>query len=328
MIMGYKSTNGLMKHLRSKGISISNSIQKRQLINTGYYHGYKGYRFFKDANNRIPFTSYDEVYATIQYDTKLKALLYSKIMFIETALKNISLNCILKDVGTENINDMLDKVVSSYRNAPVSSTTNAKKALQAKKLSLHATIQSSLSRAYRNKNRMITHFYDHMSYDHVPVWALFEIMTMGDFGFLLECLTFNVRDLISRDIGLNLSSDTNRELIYNYIYALKDLRNAVAHNDVIFDTRFRRIEPTKPMRQCLKLEIGLPYVNYKDIGDYIILISYFLKLLKISKTEIKSFIREFEKMTTDYQSSVGTRVAFKVIHTDLFSRMKILKNYI
>ena len=42
----YKSTDALMRHLRNNGISISGTSQKQQLINTGYFHGYKGYRFF------------------------------------------------------------------------------------------------------------------------------------------------------------------------------------------------------------------------------------------------------------------------------------------
>ena len=85
--MSYKKTDALMRHLRDSGISIKGPKQKRQLINTGYFHGYKGYRFFGNAHRRLPFTSYDEVYATIQYDSDLKALLYGKMMFIETAVK-------------------------------------------------------------------------------------------------------------------------------------------------------------------------------------------------------------------------------------------------
>jgi hypothetical protein len=42
--MSYKTTDGLMRHLRENGIAISGSTQKRLLINTGYFHGYKGYR--------------------------------------------------------------------------------------------------------------------------------------------------------------------------------------------------------------------------------------------------------------------------------------------
>lgn len=151
---------------------------------------------------------------------------------------------------------------------------------------------------------------------------------MGDFGNLLSCLTYDVRDDISKRLGLNTSPDTNRELIYKYIYTLKDLRNAIAHNAVIFDTRFRNIDPTHAMKQCLILDIGLPYVNFKTIGDYIILMSYYLHLLKVPKTEIKAFIREFERITNNYRSSVNPRIASIVLHPDWPSRMATLKNFL
>ena len=50
----HKSTDALMRHLRNNGIAISGSSQKRQLINTGYFHGYKGYRFFISSRYRLP----------------------------------------------------------------------------------------------------------------------------------------------------------------------------------------------------------------------------------------------------------------------------------
>ena len=72
-------------------------------MNTGYFHGYKGYRFFKNAHHSLPFVSYDEVYATIQYDSALKALFYGKMMYIETAVKNIALESIMVNANSENI---------------------------------------------------------------------------------------------------------------------------------------------------------------------------------------------------------------------------------
>lgn len=162
----------------------------------------------------------------------------------------------------------------------------------------------------------------------VPIWSLFEIMTMGDFGYLLSCLTFDVRVDISRHLGLNLSADTNRELIYKYIYTLKDLRNAIAHNAVVFDTRFRKIDPSRAMKQCLMIEIGLPYINFKTIGDYVILLCYFMHLLHLPKTEIKAFIREFERIIDNYKTQVSPAVSSIVLHPDLQSRLTILKSYI
>ncbi|MDD6401439.1 MAG: Abi family protein [Lachnospiraceae bacterium] len=326
--MSYKKTDALMRHLRDSGIAINGAKQKRQLINTGYFHGYKGYRFFENSQRRLPFTSYEEVYATIQYDSALKSLLYGKMMFIETAIKNIALESILVNANSESIQDMYDKVVSGYNNAPANATIDQKRKMQQNKLNLQNSIQSSLANAYKKNNPKITHFYNNVGYSDVPIWALFEIMTMGDLGYLLSCLTYDVRDDISKRLGLNVASDTDRQLIYKYIYTLKDLRNAIAHNSVVFDTRFRNIDPNSAMKQCLKLEIGLPYVNFKTIGDYIILMSYYMKLLNVSKTEIKAFIRDFEKITDNYKASVNSNVAGIVIHPDLTARMNIMKNYL
>lgn len=262
--MSYKTTDGLMRHLRDNGLTISGSAQKRQLINTGYFHGYKGYRFFKDAGTRLPFASYNEIYATIQYDSALKALLYGKMMFIETAIKNIVLEGILVNANSESIQTMYDKVVSGYHNAPATYTAEKKKKLQQNKLNLQNSIQSNLARAYRSNNPKITHFYNNIGYSDVPIWALFEIMTMGDLGNLLSCLTFDVREDISKRLGLNLACDTDRQLVYKYIYTLKDLRNAIAHNAVVFDTRFRNIDPTPAMKWCLENAVGVPYTISKQ----------------------------------------------------------------
>lgn len=326
--MGYKSIDGLMRHLRNNGINVAGSKQKRQLRNTGYYHGYKGYRFFYDSSNRIPFSSYHDVYATIQYDSALKSLLYSKVMFIETAVKSVAIESILKYSKSETIHAMCEKAITSYINSPSTFNIDQKKKAQENKLSLEKSIYSGLHNAYKKENPVVSHFYNNAGYSEVPIWALFEILTMGDFGHLLSCLNFDVRNDISKTLRFNLSVDTDRQLIYKYIFTIKDLRNAIAHNSVVYDTRFRKMDSSRAMKRCLELEVGLPYVNFKTIGDYIVLISFFLKHLGVAKTEIRNFIKEFEKITNTYLRHVDPSVSNLVIHRDLFSRISILKRYV
>lgn len=326
--MAYLMIDQLMQHLSSRGIAISGDVQKRQLTNMGYFHGYKGYRFFQTQKKRLPFTSFHEIYELFQYDAALKALMYSQVMFIESAVKNVSINCILEATNSESIQTMMDNVVLSFRNAPISSTLDQRKRFQQNKLNLQKSIQTDLARAYRMNNPKITHFYNHMGYSGVPVWALFEIIMMGDLGFLLSCLTREVRESISRAIGFNLASDTNRELVYKYIYTLKDLRNAIAHNSVVFDARFRNIDPSSAMKQCLMQDVKLPYINFKTIGDYVILICYYLVGLAIEKEEVLSFIDNFIDATIRFQSSVSVSVSSMVVHPDLMMRMSILKNFV
>ena len=45
-------------------------------------------------------------------------------------------------------------------------------------------------------------------------------------------------------------------------------------------------------------------------------------------SKIKTFIREFEKITDNYRQAVNPNVAAIVIHPDLESRMDALKNYL
>lgn len=250
-------------------------------------------------------------------------------MFIETAVKNIALNRIMIDSNSESIQKMLNNVVMSYNNLPATSNEAQKKKAQHNKLRLENSIHSSISRAYDKDNPQITHFYNNSNHNGVPLWALFEIITLGDFANLLSHLTFDTRDHITSDLGIQAAAiDTNRELIYRYLYMLKDLRNAVAHNAVVFDTRFRTSDPSRAMTENLKNAFCLPYVNFKTIGDYLILICYYLELLKVSKTEIKSFIRDFEKNTNNYCRAVDSRVSRVVVHPDLTARLQMLKNSI
>ena len=82
------------------------------------------------------------------------------------------------------------------------------------------------------------------------------------------------------------------------------------------------------MKACLKSAVHLPYVNFKTIGDYLILVCYYLKLLHVPKNEMRTFIREFERITGKYKASVSPAVSSIVIHPDLASRIETLKNFV
>ena len=84
-----KSIDGLMRYLRDeKGIQISGSAQKRKLMNIGYYHGYKGYRYIRTPGRHVAYRNFDELMAVYRFDTQLKGLFYPIVMEIETAFKN------------------------------------------------------------------------------------------------------------------------------------------------------------------------------------------------------------------------------------------------
>ena len=135
----------------------------------------------------MPFKSYEEIYATIQYDSRLKALFYEKMMFIETAVKNIALESILSKANSENIQDMFDRVVSSYKNAPTGFNADQKKVLQQNKLNLQNSIQGSLARAYKADNTKITYF--EKLYIKLALSLIFLYTIVSNWGICLRTYT-------------------------------------------------------------------------------------------------------------------------------------------
>lgn len=324
--MKYKTVNGLMKHLRKKGIKIKRSNQKRQLINNGCFHGYKGYRYFKYPNIRINYNSYNDINSTIEFDMKLKTLIYPKIMFIETAMKSIVTETLIEHDKSETITVMLNKAVLSYKNYPSYSTKADRNKYQKDKLELESRIRNIIRLNYNNNS--IKHYYQSSRYTDVPIWSLINIMTLGDLGHLIECLTFDVRDKISNHLKISNHFDQQRQFVFHFIFLLKDLRNAIAHNSVIIDARFKSFNVRPCITNTLKNELNLNYINFDSIDDYIITIVFILKNLGINKQELLNFANDYLELVKWYHSCVDTLVSSIVIKKDLILRIKYLIAYI
>lgn len=171
-----------------KGIQIEGSLQKKKLRYMGYFHGYKGYRYCNSPSSLIAYSNFNELQAVYDFDMQLKALLYPQIMFLETAFKNYALEEILKNVNSRRFADVYSKLMDDYKSFNVGSP-NYKKAIS-KRMAVRNKIYGNISRDYE-KNNIIVHYYDKDK--PVPIWAIFEIISLGEFGNLITCLNLKVR---------------------------------------------------------------------------------------------------------------------------------------
>ncbi len=88
-----------------------------------------------------------------------------------------------------------------------------------------------------NKRSVVAHFFNNDI--TIPVWAIFETLTLGEFGTLFDCACTDVKLYVSNIMKLPTNLDSDGMNTQFFIFTLKDLRNAIAHNNVIFDTRFK-----------------------------------------------------------------------------------------
>ena len=127
---------------------------------------------------------------------------------------------------------------------------------------------------------------------------------------------------------LNISYDTNAKFPERIIYLIKALRNSVAHNDVVFDVRFKDNNIDLTLCQYLEHEIGCNNINFKTITDYIIIIVVMLKKFGVSKTELNRFIKEFEDEIEEFRIRIPYNVYSQIIHSDTRTKLIALRKYV
>ncbi|AOY06798.1 Abi family protein [Bacillus subtilis] len=324
MVKG-KTTNGLMRHLReTHGISVNGSKHKKELLNMGYYHGYKGYRFIRQSTNRIPYNNFDEIAAVYQFDLNLKALFYPNIMLIETALKNYTLETLIK-LGPVDFEYIFSHLLNDYKKHPVGSQDYTKK--MKNRLNLRNKINSAIAYNYSDQKAVIQHFFH--TNKPMPLWAIFEVISLGEFGFFLQCLNQTTRIEIAKDLGMHTTShNQDGRIVEQIIFLIKELRNSVAHNSVVFDCRFRKSNPPSRLKSYLQSETRISNIQFDNIVDYFIIVIFILKKLGITKTELKRLIRNFHEESEQLRNNIPVSVHTSIMGSDLKNKIKQLKNYI
>lgn len=320
-----KSINGLMKYLRDKhNIAIGGSLDKQNLKSVGYFHGYKGYRYIKKPSNKINFTEFNELMAIIDFDNKVKALLYPHVMFIETALKSYALEIIIQEGRTENFSEIYIKLMTDYKS--YSNQSDNYKNSYRKRLDTFNRIQNVIANSYASDNNIVSHYLKND--ESIPIWAIFEIITLGEFGNLISTFSVKIRKAISKDIGLNIAFDSGGKLFENIIFAIKDLRNAIAHNNVIFDTRFKKRNINKTLQKALTSDTNVQDINFNSITDFVILVIYILKKLKKNNKELTKLIIDYLKLIQELKINIPIQIYDQIILTNDINKLNDLKGFV
>lgn len=314
-----------MRHLRDiHGISISGSKNKKDLLNMGYYHGYKGYRFIGQSENKIPYNNFNEVAAVYQFDANLKTLFYPNIMLIETAIKNYTLDSLIS-IGPVDFDYVFAHLLNDYKKHPVGNSKYRTK--MKNRLALRDEIYGAISYNYSDQKAVIQHFFHNNK--PIPLWAIFEVISLGVFGFFLLCLNESARIKIAQDLNMHSTAhNQDGRILEKIIFLLKELRNAVAHNSVAFDCRFRKTNPPSQVIEYLQSETGVTNIHFKNIVDYFVLVVFLLSKLGINKKELKKLIRNFTAESERLRESIPTSVHASIMGTDFRKKMNQINSYL
>ena len=107
------------------------------------------------------------------------------------------------------------------------------------------------------------------------------------------------------------------------IYATKDLRNAIAHNDVIFDTRFRTGKIDKQVSNAISNVTGVSGLTFETITDYLSLVVY-----QLSLNDTTQLISSFVECTEKLRKAIPINVYNQIIRTDNNIKIAALRKFI
>ena len=243
-------------------------------------------------------------------------------MFIETALKNIVCNASVDGLKYSTFDYI-------YKERMNDDTTNSN--LQLNRLRLRNKIYSRLSDTYKheetNDNKMVRHFYNRGQ--DAPIWVIFKILYLSELGNFCFCLNKNTRIKILKQLKMyDTSIDTNGNLLSSTIFALKSLRNSVAHNNIIFDARFKDRKVSTILKRWTENETGINNITLYSLIDYIIVICCILKRISFSKERSKTLLRKYEEETKKLQNNVTPEIYNIIIQQNVPEKIQGLKEYI
>lgn len=319
-----KTTDGLMRHIRdNKGIQINGSTEKNQLRNIGYFHGFKGYNFFLNKEEELNFEKFSELHALYSFDTEIKNLFYKHVMFCETAIKNRLLEIVCVNSGFD-LDSLFQKSLTYYKSYSPGSSKYKKHLKNTTRL--RRDIYDMIHEHCNSK----PYIYHYIHQDRtVPLYAVFELFTLGNLVFFTRCMSQNLNIEAQKQLKLySPAFDQSKDILGDIIDCMKGLRNAIAHNGVLYDCRFKTGETSNRLKEYLAVKMDIHNLDFDRIIDYLILLILICSGLSYSKAELQRIIRQFEQNLDFLRSKISESAYDKIIGVRARPKLRSLKNFI
>ena len=199
------------------------------------------------------------------------------------------------------------------------------------RLKLRNSVFSKLSEKYQREedsdNQMVRHFYNRG--EDAPLWVVFEILYLSDLARFFECLNTSARTTILGELDmLDCAIDSNKKLLSYVLYTLKALRNAVAHNNIVFDTRFKDRNVSKILKRWVEKETGINNITLYSLVDYIIVLCCVLKRVDFSNGRASRILDRYEDLNRNLKDRVTPVIYNKIVSSNVSAKINGLRRYL
>lgn len=122
--------------------------------------------------------------------------------------------------------------------------------------------------------------------------------------------------------------NTNGVLLPKVILAVKDLRNAIAHNKVIYDGRYMEFKRRDSLKQLLMNETSIPGIKCDSLFDDIVLVCFLLQNLRFPIDESRHLVKQIDQSLLSLKSKLPNMLYQDIISSFAVNKMTALKQYV
>jgi len=137
----------------------------------------------------------------------------------------------------------------------------------------HACLRSLVHEVGRSREDFITHFKETYDEDLPPIWAVVEVMSLGQLSRWYE----NVK---SQDLRQRIATvyEMDEKVLVSLLHHLTLIRNFCAHHSRLWNRRFT-ITPKLPRRNPAKLAAFFNPVAPRQIYNAVVMIAYLMNII-------------------------------------------------
>lgn len=112
------------------------------------------------------------------------------------------------------------------------------------------------------------------------------------------------------------------------LYTLKTLRNSVAHNNIIFDTRFKDRKISTILKKWIEKETNIPNITLYSLIDYIVIVCCILIRIDFSKIKAINLLEKYEKENLYLASRIPPNIYQIIVQQNVSTKISKLESYL
>ncbi len=271
----YKSSEELLDHIISKGVTVTNKDYALNKIKKySYYSIVNTYKnVFKTMdNNYKKNVTFEEIYSLYEFDKNIRFIFLTYILEIEAVIKSLLAELLSSKYGINNylLIDNFDTNINP-------------KIIQMNIDKINEEINKQ-----NGKHEAVTHYIN--NYGFVPPFILVKILTWGELSRLYSMLKQSDRQAISKEF--KVPDNFLKQVMKN----ITMIRNICAHNDRMFSFHSKFLITFKI--------IDKNYKNKDNSTNIYMIMKSMQQLLDEEKTEMfeKLINLEIEKLKNNIKS--------------------------